>query len=97
MSIATDVLLRQEHVENKRYLEVFFRQAAHLERLVSDLLDTTHIEAGHLDLNLSTHDLRILVQDAIELNRTGSELHYFNVELGEEAWSATVTADACRR
>ena len=84
MSIITELLLSQEQVENRQFLEVIFRQARHLDRLVNDLLDTAHIESGHLALNLSQQDIRILVQDAVELHRTASDLHHFEMELTDE-------------
>jgi signal transduction histidine kinase len=81
MSIATSLLLRQEPGENQHVLEVILKQANNLDRQVSDLLDTTHIESGHLDLRLSRQNVGVLVQDAVNLHRAESGLHGFNLEL----------------
>jgi two-component system, OmpR family, sensor histidine kinase MtrB len=43
------------------------RQIIRLERMVTDLLDITQIEAGHLELRLDTHDAREIVTQVINL------------------------------
>src|SRR5262249_25288417 len=43
------------------------RQIQRLERMVTDLLDTTSIEAGRLRLHLEVHDARRLIDETREL------------------------------
>ncbi|MGV3591869.1 MAG: ATP-binding protein [Gammaproteobacteria bacterium] len=83
MSITADLLLRQQPSEATRIVEVLSRQIKVLERLVGDLLDTTHIEAGHLRLTLAPHDIGALVRDAVELHRSTSNVHVLDLQADE--------------
>lgn len=85
MSMASELLIRRSHEEDKELSKIIFRQVKNLDRLVGDLLDITRIEAGQLDLNLSDQEIRSLVKDSVELHRTGSDLHAFKVELPNDA------------
>lgn len=76
MSITADLLLRQQQPSGAtRIVEVLSRQIKVLERLVGDLLDTVHIETGHLRLTLALHDIGALVRDAVELHGSTSNVH----------------------
>ncbi len=59
------------------------RQVDLLQRLVEDLLDTTRIEAGQLELRLAEADLAGLVRDAVALHTDVSPLHVLVLELPE--------------
>ena len=41
------------------------RQVRALARMVSDLLDTARVEAGHLELRVDPHDLRVLLSEIL--------------------------------
>jgi signal transduction histidine kinase len=56
----------------RKALEISTRQVETLERMVGDLMDEACIEAGQLELQLSRHDARTLVRDAVELCARGT-------------------------
>lgn len=60
------------------------RQVKRLSGMIDDLVDTTRIEAGQLELHLGEHDLVVLCREAIELYRPGSEKHRWVVDLPSE-------------
>ncbi len=57
------------------------RQADRLARMVDDLLDTTRVEAGRLDLQVREQELAPLVQEAVALHRDVSERHTLSLAL----------------
>ncbi|MGI5862049.1 MAG: ATP-binding protein [Myxococcales bacterium] len=54
---------------------LFSRQVERLDRMVGDLLDSTRIEAGRLELRRETTDLRALAAEAVELFGSSAERH----------------------
>ncbi len=79
ISMATEVIMEVENEDIKEISNIIFRQTKNLDRLVGDLLDTTRIEAGHLQLESSTQEIGRLVEDAVELYRNGDSLHQFKI------------------
>jgi signal transduction histidine kinase len=59
----------------KEMLEVTHRQSTHLERMVSDLLDTARSETGELGLKKSVCDLNALVRECTDLFSRYSASH----------------------
>jgi two-component system, OmpR family, sensor histidine kinase MtrB len=51
----------------RRTIELVRRQLKKLERMVSDLMDMTKVEAGQLDLRIERHDLTQLARDVVDL------------------------------
>lgn len=84
MFLAFEVLATRSGNEERELVEILSRQVKNLDRLVSDLLDTSRIEAGQLDLELSEHDVRLLIKDSVELHRPGADLHDFRIEIPDE-------------
>jgi two-component system, OmpR family, sensor histidine kinase MtrB len=84
MSMASELLVRKNNPEDRELAAIISRQVKNLDRMVGDLLDTTRIEAGHLDLQCSSHNISSLIMDSIQLYRTGSELHRFNIDVPDE-------------
>jgi signal transduction histidine kinase len=80
----SEVLNRKARAEDREPARIIFREMQNLDRLVGDLLDTTRIEAGQLILHYSVHDVRSMVWDAVELQRTGATIHQFEVELPDK-------------
>ncbi|HZH14488.1 MAG TPA: HAMP domain-containing sensor histidine kinase [Archangium sp.] len=70
------------------------RQVERLGRMVDDLLDTTRIEAGQLELRLGEHDLTGLVREAVELHRPVSARHALELQVPEH--SIPIRCDATR-
>lgn len=77
-----------------RVLGIMKRQLGQLDRLVSDLLDTASLRAGHLELDLSTHDLRDVASAVSALFERTSSRHSLVVALPER--SVPVRCDAHR-
>lgn len=51
----------------RRTIELVRRQLKKLERMVSDLMDMTKVEAGQLELQVERHDLTQLARDVVDL------------------------------
>jgi signal transduction histidine kinase len=62
---------RQSPEARERTLARLRHQTARIERLVSDLLDASRIDAGHFNLFFQRHDLMKLVRSIIEEQRAG--------------------------
>ena len=54
-----------------RTMGIVSRQVSRLDRMVGDLLDSTRIESGHLELNLEPRDARDLAASVVELYQMG--------------------------
>jgi signal transduction histidine kinase len=85
MSMASELLVSQSEKQNQELSKIIFRQVKTLDRLVTDLLDTTRIEAGKLDIKTSEQDICALIKDLIGLHQTDSDLHGLTIELPEKA------------
>ncbi|HEX7028001.1 MAG TPA: HAMP domain-containing sensor histidine kinase, partial [Gammaproteobacteria bacterium] len=81
MSMASALLAMKCLDEDRELAGMVSRQVKHLDRLVGDLLDTSRVEAGQLELELGDQDIGSLVRDSVELYRAGSDLHSFRVEM----------------
>ena len=82
MSVASELLTSKEG-EDRKLASIIYNQVRNLDRLVKDLLDTTRIEAGQLELDFSEMDLGLVIRDAVELQQTGLNLHKFQLRLPE--------------
>ncbi|HTV20175.1 MAG TPA: HAMP domain-containing sensor histidine kinase [Polyangiaceae bacterium] len=51
----------------RRTIELVRRQLKKLERMVSDFMDMTKVEAGRLELQFEPHDLTVLARDVVSL------------------------------
>ncbi len=67
----------------ERTLALVGRQVERLDRMVGDLLDSTRIEAGKLDLRPEVRDARELAQEVVELYRSGDSGHVLQLSLPE--------------
>ncbi len=72
------------------------RQADRQNRLVSDLLDVSRIQAGKLELRTERCDLLALVRDAVEAQRLAHPLREVTLELPKGRRRLTVEADPDR-
>jgi signal transduction histidine kinase len=78
----------------RRTVEIAQRQLRKLERMVSDLMDMTKVDAGTLELRLEQHDLRGVVQEVVSsFEATGPE-HHIELQLPSE--SVAVRCDGLR-
>jgi two-component system sensor histidine kinase MtrB len=83
IQMSMDLLLeRKTSTTNLHALtEIVNRQVLQLRRLVDDLLDATRIESGHLELQIKSADLGILLRDSVELFRSLSEKHRLHLNI----------------
>lgn len=72
-------LMTSPDERTKNTLDMFDRQISRLTRMLGDLLDASRIEAGQLDLDLQTCELRQVVDEVIELYRPTAEQHEIRI------------------
>jgi two-component system, OmpR family, sensor histidine kinase MtrB len=60
---------------------VIKRQVQSLDRMVGDLLDSSKIESGHLELRLEEYDARTIAQEVFNLFSPSSKTHQFTLNL----------------
>jgi PAS domain S-box-containing protein len=53
--------------EQMDYIKTIFRNATHLTEIVNDLLVVSRLEAGAIKLNISILDIRVIIDETIEL------------------------------
>jgi signal transduction histidine kinase len=68
-------------------LDIMSRQVGHLSRLVEDLMDTSRVSQGKIDLRVEAVDLRSIVAAAVEENsaRFTAKKHCVSVKETDEA------------
>jgi signal transduction histidine kinase len=65
----TDVMLhRAADPSSKRYLEIIQRSGEHLVGLVSDIVDFSRLEHGHMPFHTEPTGIRTLVEDAVDFH-----------------------------
>ncbi len=79
-----------------RYLEVALRNARRLRWLINDILDSQKIESGMMQLDLGSHDLRSLVEQAIEDNQAFADRYNVDLALRNNGGAERVRGDAER-
>ena len=79
-----------------RRLDVIERQAAHMVRLVDDLLDVSRISRGVVELKREVVDIAPLLVQAVEAATPGLEAGRHRFSLHPPARSAVVNADPAR-
>jgi signal transduction histidine kinase len=88
--------LGQITAEQRDSLETIARNGRHLLGLVNDILDLSKVEAGRMELNLSTTDIREVVADVMNgmESMVQAKGHHVTVDLSEGR--LTVRADEMR-
>ncbi len=71
--LSSDRTLPPDKVSN--LMSVISRQVNALDRMIGDLLDTSQIEAGRLELRITECDLRTVTRDAFDLFNLASNDH----------------------
>jgi signal transduction histidine kinase len=69
------------------------QQVSRINRLVADLLDLSRIQAGKMNMRLSTWNLVSIVHAVVEEQRIVHPQRVFHVEMPAEAITVTVDAD----
>jgi PAS domain S-box-containing protein len=63
-----------------RYSEIIARHARMQHQLIEDLLDTARVISGKLKLELATADLRLVLEEAVEVVRPAAEAKRIDLE-----------------
>jgi signal transduction histidine kinase len=98
LRFSADIVAGGSSVPSESRLRVIFgvvrRQVVNLERLVRDLLDTSSLEAGHLDLQIVRTDVRDVARAVVTLFQDSSAGH--EVELSAPPAPVCADCDAVR-
>lgn len=96
LKLSIEVLLKSPPAEARLHhtLSLAHRQLNRLDRMVSDLLDASRIEAGQLELCLERCDLRIAAREVVELYGPLSASHELSLSVPPEP--VLIEADATR-
>jgi signal transduction histidine kinase/ActR/RegA family two-component response regulator len=65
-SLLHTAVSNERRVAGRRQLDVIRRSVLQMDRMISDLLDLSSIEAGHLSVERSDQDLQVLVDEVLE-------------------------------
>ncbi|MEW1952874.1 response regulator [Terrabacter sp. NPDC080008] len=80
----------------EEYLQDILAAGRHLLALLGDILDLSKIEAGRMELDLTTFPIEDLLVQALSLVRERAALHGIHLRVEAERGLGTVTADALR-
>jgi signal transduction histidine kinase len=80
MSVAARLLLDKSPEETREVTASILRQVRNLDHLLTDLLDTTRIEAGQFTLDFSVLDIASLVRDVVALHRSWPVPHEIDLD-----------------
>lgn len=96
LKLSIEILLKSPPAEERLHhtLSLAHRQLHRLDRMVSDLLDASRIEAGQLDLRLERCDLRMAAQEVVELYGPLSPSHQLGLSVPPDP--VLIEADSTR-
>lgn len=92
-------ILRLSQTNNEiqeKLLDRLERQAAHMTRLIEDLLDMTRVRRGTLSLHREVVDLRDVVANALEIAQPFVDEHMHHVDISPCSEPVCVRGDATR-
>src|SRR5262249_36188779 len=75
------------------YLKDIHSSGRHLLSLINDILDLSKVEAGRMELDLSTFDLRQAISNAMTLIRERAQRHGINLGLEADPALNEIVAD----
>jgi signal transduction histidine kinase len=67
--------------KQEEYLQDIFTSGKHLLSLINDILDLSKVEAGRMELELTTFSLPMAIDNALTLVRTRAENHGITLEM----------------
>lgn len=73
-------LMKRRQAYSEQAVNTILAQAAHLDRLLGDLLDAAQLEVGRMELRRSTVDLLELTQTYVEEAQAGTTVHRIRME-----------------
>lgn len=77
-----------------KQLEIVYRNAQELLKMINDLLDLAKIESGEIELDITQFDLKDLVDESVDLARPLAEEK--GLEIVEKAESIMMTSDRAK-
>lgn len=95
----SDVLLEKEKMvgglneKQEEYIEDILGSGRHLLSLINDILDLSKVEAGRMELELTTFDLQMLLEDTLMLVRERASRHGIQLTLDVHTRVGDLTAD----
>jgi len=95
----SDVLLEKEKMvgglneKQEEYVEDILGSGRHLLSLINDILDLSKVEAGRMELELTTFDLQMLLEDTLMLVRERATRHGIQLTLDVDTQVGDLTAD----
>ena len=76
IGLADTLYSKAQDIRQKEALEIIFRNARRLQRLVEDILDVTKIESDSLNLNRERFNLEEVIEDAINEMSNSREFQF---------------------
>jgi signal transduction histidine kinase len=76
-----------------QYVDVILASGRHLLSLINDILDLSKVEAGRMELEPTTFDLRLALENTLALVRERAARHGLRLELAVDGELGQVTAD----
>src|SRR5579883_956656 len=90
------LLTYQDAAVQREFLEIINSESERLARLVSDVLDLTHIQSGSFQWNISAVDVPALLNDAARIYRPLIAREGLEFDVGAEAGLPPVSGDRDR-
>ncbi|MEO8313154.1 MAG: HAMP domain-containing sensor histidine kinase [Pseudomonadota bacterium] len=96
--VSSIAVLRLQYPDSlgQRTLDLMSRQVGHLSRLVEDLMDTSRVSQGKIDLRAEPVDLRWIVAAAVEENNVRFSVKNHRVTVTNTAEPLVVRGDPAR-
>jgi PAS domain S-box-containing protein len=82
--------------KHKKYFDRIVDGGDRLMLLINDLLDLSKLEAGKIELNLATHDLRLILLEAVEELNILSQSRAVSIDVSNLAPALFAECDALR-
>jgi signal transduction histidine kinase len=80
IGLADTLYSKAQDTQQKEALEVIFRNARRLQRLVEDILDVTKTESNSLNLKRERFNLEKVIEDAINDINNSNEFQYCGIK-----------------
>jgi len=77
-----------------KLMSIIQRQVNSMDRMIGDLLDTSRIESGHLELRIKECDARPIAQNAFDLFKSSSKQHHLKLSIPDT--TTRLTCDPLR-
>ncbi len=91
--VLDDRMFGELNDKQAEYVRVILTSGRHLLSLINDILDLSKVEAGRMELDLGTFNLRMALENALTLIRERAVRHGLALELSVDETLANVVAD----